>query len=175
MVNGFEAAVENHQRRIYTFARYTLGNQEEADDITQEVLLRLWRNRRDLDDRNLGAWLLRVTRNACYDLLRRRRSAARVFSSQPEEEIVETEPASQPDPQARAEAASFRGHLRDALDELGEPYKSVIILREIQGLKYQEISDALEMPLSSVRVNLHRGRKKLREKLGEVYRHAATA
>jgi RNA polymerase sigma-70 factor (ECF subfamily) len=173
MVSGFEAAVEDHQRRIYTFARYYLGNQEEADDITQEVLLRLWRNRNELDDEYLGAWLLRVTRNACYDLLRRRRSAAKVFSAESEDEVAETEPARQPGPQDRAEASSFRGHLRDALEELGEPYRSVIILREIQGLKYQEISDALEMPLTSVRVNLHRGRKKLRERLREVYDHAA--
>lgn len=175
MVSGFEAAVADHQRRIYTFARYYLGNQEEADDITQEVLLRLWRNRHELDDHHLGAWLLRVTRNACYDVLRKRRSAAKVFSFEPEEEVAETEPAPEPDPQARAEASGFRGHLRDALEEVGEPYKSVIILREIQGFKYQEISDALEMPLSSVRVNLHRGRKKLRERLREVYHHAATA
>ncbi len=175
MVIGFEAAVETHQRRIYTFARYYLGKPEEADDITQEVLLRLWNHRHDLDDRQLGAWLLRVTRNACYDLLRKRRSSAKVFSSEPEEEVAETEPAQDPGPHAQAEASGFRGHLRDALEELGEPFKSVIILREIQGFKYQEIADALEMPLSSVRVNLHRGRKKLRERLREVYDHAAIA
>ena len=175
MVKRFEAAVERHQRKIYTFARYYLGNSEEADDITQEVLIRLWRHRRNVDEERLGAWLLRVTRNACFDLLRKRRSAAKVFSQEPEENTADTAPAPEPGPQEQAEASYFQGHLRDALERLGEPYRSVVILREIQGLKYQEISDTLEMPLNSVRVNLHRGRRKLREQLREVYGHAATA
>ncbi|HVT18933.1 MAG TPA: sigma-70 family RNA polymerase sigma factor [Thermoanaerobaculia bacterium] len=71
----FEAAVRRHQRRVYTFARYLLASREEAEDVTQEVLLRLWRHGESLDPEMLTGWLLRVTRNACFDLLRRRRSA----------------------------------------------------------------------------------------------------
>jgi RNA polymerase sigma-70 factor (ECF subfamily) len=180
MVSGFEAAVERHQRKVYTFARYYLGNPEEAEDVTQEVLVRMWRQWRKLDAERLGPWLLRVTRNACYDLLRRRRSAAKLVVPEPEVEgleqaAVETAAAGDPDPQARAEAADFRRHLRSALGELGEPMKSIVILREIQGFKYREISDALDLPLNTVRVYLHRGRRRLRERLREVYGHAATA
>ena len=60
----------------------------------------------------------------------------------------------------------------DGLRELSEPYRSVLILREIQGLKYREIADTLEMPLNTVRVHLHRGRRKLRERLHEDYADA---
>lgn len=175
MVSGFETAVERHQRRIYTFARYYLGNAEEADDITQEVLLKMWRKRRELDEEGLAAWLVRVTRNACYDLLRKRRSVGRVISPEAEEEAAADSPDLAPGPQDRAEASDFRRHLRDALQDLDEPYRSIVLLREIQGLKYQEISDALEMPLNTVRVYLHRARYRLRERLGEVYGHVATA
>ena len=179
---GFEAAVERHQRKVYTFARYYLGNPEEAEDVTQEVLIRMWRRWRELDAERLGPWLMRVTRNASYDLLRRRRSAARLFAHEPEgadvEEApgrVETAVSGDPDPEARAEGSDFRRHLRRALDELGEPMKSIVILREIQGFKYREISDALELPLNTVRVYLHRGRRKIRQELREAYGHVATA
>ncbi len=182
MVKAFEAAVERHQRKIHTFASYYLGNPAEAEDITQEVLVRMWRQWSKLDTERLGPWLLRVTRNACYDLLRRRRSAAKLFVLEPEarpiEEgadplpAVETAAAGDPGPGARAEGSEFQHHLRRALDELGEPFRSIVILREIQGFKYREISDALDLPLNTVRVYLHRGRRRLREGLREVYGHA---
>lgn len=175
MVSGFETAVERHQRRIYTFARYYLGNSQEADDITQEVLLKLWRKRREIDDERMLPWLVRVTRNACYDLLRKRRSAAKMFSSEAEDEAVQASTDPEPGPEARAEASDFKRHLEDALDEIGEPYKSLVLLREVQGMKYQEISDALEMPLNTVRVYLHRARHELRERLREVYEHVTIA
>lgn len=183
MVSSFEAAVERHQRKVYTFASYYLGNPAEAEDITQEVLVRMWRQWSKLDGERLGPWLLRVTRNACYDLLRRRRSAAKLFVLEPEtretEEGFDLLPAVEaasddgPDPEARAEGSDFRHHLRRALDQLGEPFRSIVILREIQGFKYREISDALDLPLNTVRVYLHRGRRRLREQLREVYGHAA--
>src|SRR4051812_50216482 len=76
MLTAFEDTAQRYQRRVYSFARYLLSNREEAEDVTQEVLLRLWRHQDGVEEERLGAWLLRVTRNACYDLLRRRRSDA---------------------------------------------------------------------------------------------------
>ncbi|HEV2853159.1 MAG TPA: sigma-70 family RNA polymerase sigma factor [Thermoanaerobaculia bacterium] len=166
MLTAFEDTAQKYRRRVYSFARYFLSNREEAEDVTQEVLLRLWRHQDGVDEERLGAWLLRVTRNACYDLLRKRRSDATLApgASLDEDEAREIESA-EPDPQARAEAADFRRRLLEALSELGEPYKSIVILREVQGLPHREIGEALGMPEVTVRVHLHRGRKKLRERL----------
>ena len=169
MVSGFEAVVERHQRRVYTFARYYLGKAEEAEDITQEVFIKLWQKRRQIDAEGTRAWLLKVPRNACFDRLRRRQSAAKVFADDPDDRVVERVSAADPDPEARAAAADFRRHLRQALGQLTDPMKSIVILREIQGLRYQEISDVLGVPLNTVRVYLHRGRRRLREELKEVY------
>ena len=174
MVSGFEAAVERHQRKVYTFARYYLGQAEEAEDITQEVFLKLWRHRRQIDAGGERAWLLQVTRNACLDRLRRRQSAARLFARDDEEPAVERVSAVEPGPEARAAAADFGRHLSDALERLTDPMKSIVILREIEGLKYQEISDVLGVPLNTVRVYLHRGRSRLRQQLKEVYGYGAT-
>lgn len=175
MVSGFERAVERHQRRVYTFARYHLGNPEDADDVAQEVLLKMWREWRKIEPERLSPWLLRVTRNACYDRLRRRRSAAKVFVPEPEDGGADVTRSADPGPAAQAEASDFQRHLLEALEEMGDPLKSIVILREIQGFKYREISDALDMPLNTVRVYLHRGRRRLRERLREVYGHVATA
>lgn len=170
MATAFETTAERYQRKIYSFARYLLSDPEEAEDVTQEVLLRLWRNQRGLDEERLGSWLLRVTRNACYDLLRRRRSAAALATrdSLDEEEAREV-PSDEPDPESRARTADFRRALLRALDGLGEPDKSIVLLREVHGVSHREIGEALGMPEVTVRVHLHRARRKLREQLREVY------
>jgi RNA polymerase sigma-70 factor (ECF subfamily) len=171
MLTAFEDTAQRYQRRVYSFARYLLSNREEAEDVTQEVLLRLWRHRDGVDEERLGSWLLRVTRNACYDLLRKRRSEAAaglLGASLDDGETAEVASA-EPDPRANAEAADFRRRLLAALEELGEPYKSVVILREVQGLPHREIGEALGIPEVTVRVHLHRGRLKLRERLKEGY------
>ncbi len=174
-MNGFEATVERHQRKVYTFARYYLGQAEEAEDITQEVFLKLWHNRRLVDVEGTRAWLLKVTRNACFDRLRRRQTAAKVFAEDTEEETARRVSTADPDPEARAAAADFRRHLQSALEQLTDPMKSIVILREIQGLKYDEIAGALGVPLNTVRVYLHRGRRRLRQQLKEVYGNVETA
>lgn len=171
-MTGFDTAVEQHQRRIFSFAYYLLHSREEAEDVTQEVLLRLFRHRRTVEPERMGAWLLRVTRNACYDLLRQRRTHNRHTAEIDEGTALELPDEDTPSPEAQAGSAAFRRNLQEGLRRVPEPYRSVLILREIQGLKYQEIADTLEMPLNTVRVHLHRGRRKLRELLHEDYADA---
>ncbi|HEX4964648.1 MAG TPA: sigma-70 family RNA polymerase sigma factor [Thermoanaerobaculia bacterium] len=169
MLTAFDDTAHAYRRRIYSFARYLLSNREEAEDVTQEVLLRLWRHQDGVEEERLGSWLLRVTRNACYDLLRRRRADATqpgMAASLGEEEAHELV-SGEPGPQSLAETADFRRRLLAALGELGEPYKSIVILREVEGLSHREVGDALGIPEVTVRVQLHRARKKLRERLRE--------
>jgi RNA polymerase sigma-70 factor (ECF subfamily) len=181
MTTEIEEVVQRYQRRVFTFARYFLGQREEAEDVTQEVLIRLWRNADGLDDERLGAWLLRVTRNACYDRLRQRRSAAALVVPDVDPEVAEETAMSAmvaspaPDPAALAESAEFKRHLLAALGRLEEPYRSILILREVEDLKYQEISDALDLPLNTVRVYIHRGRQRLREEWKEGFDDAKKA
>jgi RNA polymerase sigma-70 factor (ECF subfamily) len=172
MTTAFETTAERYRRRVFTFARSLLSNREEAEEVTQDVLLRLWRHQRQVDEERLGSWLLRVTRNACYDLLRRRRSL-RIAAGPPggDEEAAEVASA-EPDPEARVQTADFRRRLQEALDEVGEPYRTVVVLREVQGLSHREISEALGVPEATVRVHLHRGRQRLRDILREEHRHA---
>ena len=162
----YERQVRAYQDRVFGYAVYYLGDRADAEDVTQEVLLRLWQHRDAVDERRVLGWLLRVTRNACVDALRKRKARrARVLP------VLDDlgEPAGHgPTPEADAEAADFQRHLAQALDRIREPYRSIVILREVQELKYEEISGAMDLPLNTVKVYLHRGRKMLRTQLQEV-------
>lgn len=166
----FDAAAATHGRKVYTLAVYLLANPEEAEDVTQEVLIRLWRSGHDVSPEKIRPWLVRVTRNACIDVIRRRKGGSPVAIDDGAGAEL-PEPA--PGPERMAHASQLGRTILRALDVLSEPGRSVLILREIQGLSYQEISEALEMPMSSVRVILHRGRRRLRAELKEVHDHVA--
>lgn len=151
-----------HQDRVFTYARYLLGNAEDAEDVTQEVLVRLWDRGRDLAPEGLPAWLTRVTRNACLDLLRQRRHRP-LPGIDPEAVERLEDPA--PGPGERTEAMELRRHLQAGLQRLPEVQRSIVVLREVEGLAYEEIARALELPLNTVKVYLHRGRAHLRREL----------
>lgn len=168
----FQDLVSRHRDRIFTFAFYSLKNREDAEDVTQEVLIRLWKHRKHLADEFLTAWILRVTRNACCDVVRRRRVRQGKTEENAHQPEIESMASHDPDPHHHAEAADFRRRLQAALSTLPEPHRSIVILREIQGLKYDEIAATIGKPLNTIKVYLHRGRKLLREQLREVPAYA---
>jgi RNA polymerase sigma-70 factor (ECF subfamily) len=170
----FDAAVAAHGTRVWTLAVYLLGDKTEAEDVVQEVLIRLWRHGAEVQEGRLRSWLMRVTRNACIDAVRRRR--ARVDGRRSKESCslghIEIDV---PGPERLAQSAELGDRIAVALERLQEPQRSVVVMREIQGMSYREIAEVMEMPLNSVRVALHRGRARLRLALEEVRDHVATA
>jgi RNA polymerase sigma-70 factor, ECF subfamily len=164
MTSDFEEVVDRCQRMLYTYARRLVGDPRTAEDVLQEAFLRLWRHWAEIDLARVSGWLVRVTRNLCYDALRERRSSGRWLVSG-DEDAVEAAPTPRPGPQEDLEAAEFRRRLQAAMEELDDPLRSVLVLREIVGLKYREIAEALELPLNSVRVYVHRGRRRIRHRL----------
>jgi RNA polymerase sigma-70 factor (ECF subfamily) len=173
--DAFDGVVACHQRRVFTFASYLLGSRAEAEDVTQEVLIRFWRHRARVETAHEGAWLLRVTRNACIDRVRAGRSRMRLVACGCDPAVMESVASEGPGPEARVWGGELCDLLARALARLPEPQRSAVILREVQGLSYQEIADVLEQPLTTVRVALHRGRRRLREELREDLDGLATA
>lgn len=159
----FERQVHDHQDQVYGFACSMLRNEVTAQDVTQDVFVKLWEHRADVEYDRALPWLMRVTRNACIDKLRRRQTRRSTLTV--DTDGLSRAESERPLPDSTTEAADFNEHLNAALDEIDEPYRSVVVLREIQELKYQEIADALGMPLNTVKVYIHRGRKKLRTQL----------
>lgn len=155
-----------YQDRIFTFAHYYLGHREEAEDATQEVLIRLWRNRSEIDPARIEPWLITVTRNACFDALRKRKNyRSRVTSADFDDPALGHLLKHEETPQSHTESAEFQHRLEQAISKIREPYRSILILREIQDQKYDRISEVLDLPLNTVKGYLHRGRKMLREQL----------
>lgn len=166
MRTPFEKLVKQYQDKVYTFAHYYLGHRQEAEDVTQEVLIRLWRHLDQLEASRIEPWLITVTRNACLDSIRRRQTyRTLVTTTDFESDSYAALPDQTPGPLADTESGDFEGALATALSQIAEPYKSILVLREIQDLKYEQISDTLSLPLNTVKCYLHRGRAMLRENL----------
>jgi RNA polymerase sigma-70 factor (ECF subfamily) len=165
MNRDFQRLAREHGGRIYTFALHALRSREDAEDVTQEVLVRLWRHQENVDPARLSAWVMRVTRNLVIDTSRRRRMRASVFADGSDVETVAGAVAGDPACSDGAERGELRTLLEAAVAALDEPYRSIVILRDVQDRSYNEIAEAMEMPLGTIKVYLHRARRRLRERV----------
>lgn len=162
MIREFEFKIlcERHSDEIYRYARALLANQADAEDATQEVLLRLWRHLPRLNPFNLRAWLLQTTRCYCLDQIRRRSNQAEplpledgMLEDQPDELAI--------NPSLAADSSLRLEQARQALLKLPENLRSVFVLYEVNGLRYREIAATLGLPINSVKVYLFRARERL--------------
>lgn len=159
MSREYRKWVADYQDQAWTLARYILKDAAEAEDATQEAFVKLWNNRDSIDRERIKPWLMRVTRNHCLDRLRRRRP------EQPFEDYLSVEERG---PMHGAEQNELGAWLKSAIAGLKEPYRTLVVLRDIQQHSYEEMASVTELTLSQVKVYLHRARKQLREQLAEV-------
>lgn len=159
--------VADHKDMVYSFAYYYLGNRQEAEDVTQDVLVRFWRHWQSLEAEVMPRWLNRVTRNRSFDVLRSRTRRVRVMVDEVDETAAERVEATEPGPESSAAAASLQEVIRKAVARLPEPYRSAVILREIQEHSYADVAQTLEIPVNTVKTHVHRGRRMLRAALAE--------
>lgn len=140
-----------------------LGDKDLAADITQDVFIKLWEHKVRLDPDRLVGWLLTVARNGCIDAIRKQK--VRRSMKESDEFSLDSLSSDEIGPDRMASNEIFTARLKRALETIGEPQKSILVLREIQDYKYEEISDLLNLPLNTVKVYLHRARKTLRDEL----------
>lgn len=160
MQTPFETIRSLHQRRLYAYAWYSLRVAAEAEDVVQEAFARFWEQRHSIDPVQAGAWLMRVTQNLVTDQIRRRQ----VRST---DDAVDTDAlvAEQPQAEDLQHQRDMKRLVEESLARLADPYRSILILREIQGLAYQEIADILGISLDHVKTDLFRAKRKLREQV----------
>lgn len=162
---AFETLVSRYESKIYHMAlRYT-GDQQEALDITQEVFLRMFRGMAEFQgNSSVGTWLYRIADNVCKDTLRRVSSRAAVsLEALDRDESYEIEiPDLRYNPESVYDRAALRDTIVDAVSALPEHMRKVIILREIAGMSYEEISACLDLEVGTVKSRIARGRDKLR-------------
>ena len=161
----FEAVVLPHLSAAYRLARYLTWNDADAEDVVQEAFLRALRyfgGFRGQGDTQSRAWLLAIVRNMARTWQRRHRADA---STTEFDEAVHSEAATDETPGSALSRHDLRDTLSDALDRLPPDFREVIVLREIEGLSYKEISDVVNVPAGTVMSRLARARKRLQEVL----------
>ena len=169
---AFAVLVDRHGSRIHGAILRMVGDREAADDLAQETLLRAWRA---LGSFRRGSafytWLYAIARNQVLSEWRRRRSvkgqAMLPLGSDPRgEEGPGAEPASTgPGPGEEAARRDDARRVQEALGRVDEEFREAVVLRDLDGLSYEEISEATGVPVGTVRSRIHRGRAALRERL----------
>ncbi len=163
----FKKLVARYKDLIYSHAYYFMGNKDDAADITQEVLLRFWHHLDKIAPGAIKSWLIKVTRNLCIDHSRQKKELAfstLIDSSNPDNaELEQIETGLNPEEQTINSEAQYR--ILCAIQKLPPKIKDVIIMREIHDLTYEDIASSMDVPMNSVKVYLHRGRKLLFEYL----------
>ena len=177
---AFDRFVAIFRAKLFQYSFLVCRQREDAEEITQETLLRVFQNLDQLKDpERIKAWVFRIARNAC--LMKRRKS---VFAPERELSLDELMPASGhhngqkkieiADWSALPEDQAFRGELRRALDsaiaELPEIYKTVLLLRDVEELSTEETAGILDITTDTVKTRLHRGRLAVRKQLDEFLR-----
>jgi RNA polymerase sigma-70 factor (ECF subfamily) len=157
----WEELARSHGRFLYTVAYRLTGNREDAEDLVQEVLLRVRRGLETYQPGSMEGWLSRIATNAFLDDVRRRRRRP--------EDLLPDDPDWVLPPTMGADEALAAEVLSDdvqaALRRLPEDFRAAVVLCDVVGLPYQEISEALGVPVGTVRSRIHRGRALLREAL----------
>lgn len=160
--SDFQAAVLEHKDRVHSYARYLLRDSEDARDVAQECLVRLWQHRDRVEPGvACRSWLLRAAHNLCVDRLRRRRTRPEVPQLEDSPEPADA----RPDPLRRAQSIQVGRLLERALLDLSERDRAIVLLREVEGLPYEEIASLLSLNLGTLKATLHRAREKLRTAL----------
>ena len=164
--DAFEELVRLYEKRVYHLALRMCGNAEDAYEIAQEAFLSVWKGLRFFrGESSFSTWLYRLTSNAAIDFLRRqRRQGADGPSLDDEDSFVEVADPS-PSPHQQAETLELRQALVQGLDTLSPEHRQVLLLRELQGLSYEEIAACLELDLGTVKSRIARAREKLRKYL----------
>ncbi len=171
---AWEALVRGYQARVYSLAFHYLGNAEEAKDAAQEIFLRVYRNIDQCNEAQMFLpWLIKISRNLCIDLLRRR-AARPQASCLPLDEMPEFANSGL-NPEESWMAKSRRKLIHAALQQLTALNREIVILKDIHGMALEQIASMLKVPLGTVKSRSNRARLELAQKVIALHQQASMA
>ncbi len=159
---AFSDLVRIHQDEVYTLALRLVADRELAADVSQEAFVRAWRALPNFrGDAKFSTWLHRITVNVAWTQRRRQRR----HRADPIDDVFAEPVADGITPERAAESAAMQVRLREALQQLPEPIRGVVVLKDVYGWSHNEIAEHLGITVTAAKVRLHRGRKQLRSQL----------
>jgi RNA polymerase sigma-70 factor (ECF subfamily) len=181
--DGFDEFVESYRRKLFQYSFLMCGHREDAEEVAQETLIRVFSNLEQLrDPRSLKSWVFRIAKNEC--LMKRRKS---IFAPERELSLEELRPQTSGQgekaieiadwsslPDNAAERSEIRHIIGQAIRELPDSYRAVILLRDVEELTTEEAASVLDISTDLVKTRLHRARLALRQKL-DVYLRSSMA
>ena len=173
VVEAFNILVERYSGRLFHYLYRFVKDERQVEDLLQETFMRVYRNRHSYEpSAKFSTWLYTIAGNLARSEYRRRKRQ-RTYSLTPvnrdEEEYQMEIPSETLAPDRYAERGIHDRHIRQALDEIPEDFREVVVLRDVQQLSYEEISDITGLPLGTVKSRINRGRSKLQDLLKDVY------
>ncbi len=169
---AYELLVAGHQRRVFNVAYRFLGDYDEALDMAQDAFIQAWRNLGGFrEEARFGQWLLAIVMNLCRNRLKAWKRRARSRTDSLDEPLGEDGGLRRelPDPAPasleRLEARQLEELVREEMRRVEGEFREVLVLRELQGISYEEIAGVLGVPVGTVKSRLHRGRAELASRL----------
>jgi len=167
-VKAFEMLMEKYQKKVFNIALRLLGNHDDASEVTQEVFVKIFKSMGSFKgESQISTWIYRIATNACLDELRKRKnkwvmSLDEEYHRENGDYIIQVED-NKPTPDVIVEQKTLKAALNNAIDKLPEKYKLIIVLRDIQGFSYEQISDIVKTPVGTVKSRINRARLQLKE------------
>jgi len=159
---SWEEVVRTHSARVYRLAYRLTGDPHDAEDLTQDVFVRVFRSLSSYTPGTFEGWLHRITTNLFLDQVRRK---ARIRFDALADDAAERLPGRERTPAQVYDETHFDGDVQAALDALSPEFRAAVVLCDIEGLSYEEIAATLDVKLGTVRSRIHRGRSQLRAAL----------
>lgn len=159
-IKAFEKLILNYEAKIYNMCFYLLKNREDALDASQEVCIKIYKSiEKFKGESKFATWVYRITYNTCMDLLKKRKNE---FSY---DDVIDYELHREDRIESIIESRELKYDLKESIMKLNDDYRMIIILRDIEGLSYQEISEILNIESGTVKSRLFRAREALRNEL----------
>lgn len=165
---AFEALISSYQKKVYNIAYRMLGNIDDASEIAQEVFIKIFRSIRQFKgEAAFSTWVYKIAVNMCLDELRKRKKSRSVYIDEAvrleDGEVEKQIPGEMPSPEEMTEKNELRGIVENAIKLLDEKHRCVVVLRDIQGMSYEEIAQILNCPLGTIKSRINRARAALRD------------
>jgi RNA polymerase sigma-70 factor, ECF subfamily len=170
--NAFGDVIDIYKDKVFQICYRMLGNRHEAEDISQEAFLRAYVNINRFNmDLKFSTWLYRIATNLCIDRIRKKKPDYYLDAEVPGTDGLNMYSQISSDsrlPEEDVESLELQAVIQREISKLPEKYRSVIVLKYIEELSLNEISEILELPLGTVKTRIHRGREALRKQLRHV-------